>query len=170
MAVSDGGIYHHKDFQVDPTKGNPDSRILEKLSFNPDSTGTPDRYGHGTHVAGIIGSSGYISGERYAGVAPKANLISLKISDEMGMAYESDTVDAMRLELLQPTTRSSSLLAPAMSVEHPTVTMIKLLRLRHMGTPPMGPGSRRSSPLARILSATSHHLHLGTRTIRRGGI
>jgi len=37
-----------------------------------------------------------MSGGMYAGIAPQVNLISLKVSDENGMAYESDTVAAMQ--------------------------------------------------------------------------
>ena len=38
-----------------------------------------DRYGHGTHMAGIIAGQG-ISDSRFAGVAPGANLISVKVA------------------------------------------------------------------------------------------
>jgi serine protease AprX len=53
-------------------------------------------YGHGTHVAGIIGGNGSASSGTYKGVAPAANLINLKTSDAFGMTYESDVVAAMQ--------------------------------------------------------------------------
>jgi serine protease AprX len=95
VAVIDSGIAKVADFNVKVKGGSP-SRILRQMSFSPDSTTVNDVYGHGTHVAGIIGGNGKISRGDIIGVAPKVNLVSLKISDEQGMAYESDTVAAMQ--------------------------------------------------------------------------
>lgn len=95
VAVIDSGIAKVADFNVKVKGGSP-SRILRQMSFSPNSTTVNDVYGHGTHVAGIIGGNGKISGGDFMGVAPKVNLVSLKISDEQGMAYESDTVAAMQ--------------------------------------------------------------------------
>ena len=47
-------------------------------------------------MAGIAAGSGYRSDGAYAGVAPKANLISLRVSDDAGMSYESDVVSALQ--------------------------------------------------------------------------
>ena len=96
MAVIDSGTNQEKDLQVDPTKAKPDSRVLEQLTFNSNAGHVNDATGHGTHVAGIIGGSGYKSGGLYAGIAPEVNFISLKISDDNGMAYESDAIGAMQ--------------------------------------------------------------------------
>jgi serine protease AprX len=96
VAVIDSGITPEKDLQVDPTKGKPDSRVIEQLTFNSNSGHVNDATGHGTHIAGIIGGSGYMSGGLYAGIAPQVNFISLKISDDTGMAYESDAIAAMQ--------------------------------------------------------------------------
>lgn len=96
VAVIDSGITPEKDLQVDPTKGKPDSRVVEQLTFNSNSGHVNDATGHGTHIAGIIGGSGYMSEGLYSGIAPQVNFISLKISDENGMAYESDAIDAMQ--------------------------------------------------------------------------
>ena len=85
VAVIDSGISQDRDFTS-----------VQKLSFSSNSTTVNDVYGHGTHVAGIIAGNGTDSGGQYMGVAPDTDLISLKISDETGMAYESDTVDAMQ--------------------------------------------------------------------------
>ncbi len=86
VAVIDSGVSQDHDF----------SNFGARLSFNPNSNTVNDVFGHGTHVAGIIAGDGVNSSGFYQGVAPDANLISLKISDETGMAYESDTVDAMQ--------------------------------------------------------------------------
>ncbi len=85
IAVIDSGI-----------SNDPDLNVVVKTSFNPNSNSVNDVYGHGTHVAGIIGGDGTDSAGFYQGIAPDAQLISLKISDAMGLAYESDTVDAMQ--------------------------------------------------------------------------
>ncbi len=55
-----------------------------------------DNYGHGTHVAGIIAGNGVESLGMYIGIAPKVNLINLKVSDDYGMATSSSVVDAMQ--------------------------------------------------------------------------
>jgi len=81
------------DSGVSPTN---DLMIAKSASFNPNSTSTTDVYGHGTHVAGIIAGDGDLSNKKFQGVAPGAKIISMKVSDETGMAYESDVVAAMQ--------------------------------------------------------------------------
>jgi len=92
VAVIDSGIFTDRDFTITPKK--PHIRIKVEKSFNSDTSS--DQYGHGTHVAGIIGGNGGASGGIYSGIAPKVDLINLKISNDLGLAYESDTVDAMQ--------------------------------------------------------------------------
>ncbi len=59
-----------------------------------------DVYGHGTHVAGIVGASGAASKiqgsfRTLKGIAPKANIINLRVLDANGSAQESDVIDAI---------------------------------------------------------------------------
>jgi serine protease AprX len=55
-----------------------------------------DDYGHGTHIAGIIGGSGSRSSEReYRGLAPRVNLLVLKVLDGNGAGYTSDVIRAI---------------------------------------------------------------------------
>ena len=96
VAVIDSGIDREKDLQVNPYKAKPDSRVVEQLTFNSNPGHVNDASGHGTHVAGIIGGSGYRSDGLYTGIAPQVNFISLRISDDSGMAYESDAIEAMQ--------------------------------------------------------------------------
>lgn len=96
VAVIDSGVNPEKDLQVNPNKAKPDSRVIEQVTFNSNAGHANDATGHGTHVAGIIAGSGYRSEGLYAGIAPQANIISLKICDENGMAYESDAIAAMQ--------------------------------------------------------------------------
>ncbi len=91
VAVIDSGIAYHNDL----TSGqNNLSRIIDNEYFIG-SDGSDDLYGHGTHVAGIIGGNGYMSNGKYRGVAPGVNLINLKVTDKYGMTYESDIVESL---------------------------------------------------------------------------
>jgi serine protease AprX len=54
-----------------------------------------DDYGHGTHLAGLIASSGTESNFEYAGVAPMARLYGLKVLDKFGRGRASDVVRAL---------------------------------------------------------------------------
>jgi serine protease AprX len=97
VAVVDSGIAHDNDFGAAPTlELQPVDRVLLQLGFSPIAGVVDDTSGHGTHVAGIIGGGGVDSKGVYMGVAPRVNLISLRVSDDQGMAYESDTVAALQ--------------------------------------------------------------------------
>jgi serine protease AprX len=52
-----------------------------------------DEYGHGTHVAGIVGSSGH--GTVYTGVAPDVNLIDLRVLDANGNGSDAAVINAI---------------------------------------------------------------------------
>jgi serine protease AprX len=70
VAVLDTGVTPSPDFGI-------------RLEANVDLSGDHDEidhYGHGTHMAGIIASDGSLSDGTYAGVAPGANLVSVKVA------------------------------------------------------------------------------------------
>ena len=76
-----------------------------RVVYHQDFTGTPttnsngaqyDLYGHGTHVAGIIGGNGSLSGGQYAGVAPGVNLIDLRALDANGAGTDSTVIAAIQ--------------------------------------------------------------------------
>jgi serine protease AprX len=95
VAVVDSGVALDHDFSA--VYGQPVAdRVLVQEGFNSSSSFVHDNFGHGTHVAGIIAGNGTGSNGFYKGIAPGANLIGLKVSDDNGMAYESDTVEALQ--------------------------------------------------------------------------
>jgi serine protease AprX len=101
VAVIDSGINDtHSDLW---TATGHNSRVV----YHHDFTGTAttqsgsskqvwDLYGHGTHVAGIIGGSGRKSGGRYADVAPNVNLIDLRVLDATGSGSDSMVIAAIQ--------------------------------------------------------------------------
>ncbi|MDW8215732.1 MAG: S8 family serine peptidase, partial [Roseiflexaceae bacterium] len=75
------------------------SRVIGRwVLLNSNLSNTFDRYGHGTHIAGIIGGNACtrsISDPlfcRYIGIAPEVNLISVKVANDEGVSYVSDVV------------------------------------------------------------------------------
>jgi len=75
-----------------------DSRVVASVVTNPDATTPRDTYGHGTHVAGIIAGDARrrafddpVAG-RYVGIAPNANLIAIKASDDAGRGTILDAI------------------------------------------------------------------------------
>ena len=97
VAVIDTGIAGSlPDFQVSSSDAR--SRIVGSAVVNPTATTATDTYGHGTHVAGIIAGNGNnrspldpLSGS-YVGIAPEANLVSIKVSDDAGNATVLDVI------------------------------------------------------------------------------
>ncbi len=88
VAVLDTGIdAEHPDFA--------DGAIIGEHDFIGEPSGTDDRFGHGTHVAGIITGNGSASGGRYVGVAPDAKLLNAKVLDDFGGGRESGIIAGM---------------------------------------------------------------------------
>jgi serine protease AprX len=92
----DGGL---PDFQASNESG---SRVVETAVTNPNATTVNDMYGHGTDVAGIIAgnalnrSPGDPLYGQYVGVAPNANLIAIKASDDQGNATVLDVIQGLQ--------------------------------------------------------------------------
>jgi serine protease AprX len=99
VAVIDTGIAGDMpDFQG--ADGN--SRVIANVVTNPNAVTYGDSYGHGTHVAGILAGDGTqrdpgdpLRGQ-YVGIAPQANLISVKVSDELGNATVLDVINGLQ--------------------------------------------------------------------------
>ena len=58
--------------------------------------GCGDSYGHGTFIAGLIAGNGAASGGEYRGVAPGANLVSVKIAGRDGASDVSTVIAAIQ--------------------------------------------------------------------------
>jgi serine protease AprX len=107
VAVLDTGISSAPDWQ----DAAGDSRIAYQINFNSNATSTTDGSGHGTHVAGIIAGNSWnrstsgLTG-KYMGIAPEAKLINVKVSDDQGMSYASDVVDAIEWVIANRTTHN----------------------------------------------------------------
>ena len=93
VAVIDSGIQAQNDFKSTVTGS---SRVLTSVSMVQNLTPSGDGYGHGTHVAGIIGGSGINSAGSYVGIAPQVNLVSVKVSGVTGTVSSSDIVSGLQ--------------------------------------------------------------------------
>lgn len=83
IAVIDTGIFPHNDFFKAPHTKTPVNRLLAAPDFVHQGSHSHDNNGHGTHIAGIIGSSGIYNGH-YIGIAPACRLVSIRILDGRG--------------------------------------------------------------------------------------
>lgn len=67
------------------------------VRFNSDyNQNTSDGYGHGTHIASIVGGDGSESGGKYIGVAPLVNIVNVKVSNNNGSAMIKDVVAGLQ--------------------------------------------------------------------------
>jgi serine protease AprX len=94
VAVIDSGLAPTADFT---------GRIVGFYDFTGGKSGTAatpfDDYGHGTHVAGLIGASGTESMNKYAGVAPGVKLLALKALNKNGVGRTSDVLNALQFAI-----------------------------------------------------------------------
>lgn len=65
---------------------------VTRVDLTPDGDGL-DRYGHGTHMAGIVGGDGP---SPYAGVAPGVDLVSVKVAGEDGVTSVSTVLAGLQ--------------------------------------------------------------------------
>ena len=100
VAVIDTGVAGDlQDFQ---RLSDGSSRVIASAVTNPCAKDANDHYGHGTHVAGLIAgnSLAYPTGHnfhgRYMGVAPRANIVSVKVSDDDGNTTVLDVINGIQ--------------------------------------------------------------------------
>ena len=125
------------------SKDHSSSRVVASAVANADATTATDSYGHGTDVAGIIAGNGdnRSPGDplrgKYVGVAPNANLISVKVSDETGKASVLDVIYGLQF-----------------AVEHQSQLNIRVINLSLDSTTPQ---SYKTDPLdAAVETAWMH--------------
>jgi serine protease AprX len=76
-------------------------RVVANVVTSPGAKTAADGFGHGTHVAGIIAGNSFnrpLSDPfygKYVGVAPEANLIAIKASDDAGNATVLDVINGI---------------------------------------------------------------------------
>jgi serine protease AprX len=88
VAVVDSGIAPHSAL---------DSRVIARVNFvSWETPSTGDPYGHGTHVAGIIGgnttAAKYVTAAFAGGSAPGVKLIDVRVLGAGGVGYTSDVI------------------------------------------------------------------------------
>jgi serine protease AprX len=88
VAVVDSGISQHTAL---------DSRVIAHVNFvSWEGPTNGDPYGHGTHVAGIIGgnttAAKYVTPAFAGGSAPGVNLIDVRVLGANGVGYTSDVI------------------------------------------------------------------------------
>src|SRR5262249_31492692 len=91
VAVIDSGLKSNADFA---------GRITAFYAFTKDGTApwtVPyDDYGHGAHVAGLIGASGAWSNNQFQGIAPNVTFVGLKVLDKNGQGSTSAVIAALQ--------------------------------------------------------------------------
>ncbi len=90
VAVVDTGVAAHPDFYS----------LAGQFNFVGGTNGAPmsktDGFGHGTHVAGMIGSTGsHSSSAKYQGVATSARIVGLRVLDSQGRGQMSDVLASL---------------------------------------------------------------------------
>ncbi len=108
VAVIDSGVdYNHPELQNNIWRNNdeiPNNGIdddgngyvddFRGWDFVGDDNNPQDLESHGTHIAGTIAAS--INGGETVGIAPKAEIMILRVLDEAGVGRVSDGIEAIR--------------------------------------------------------------------------
>jgi serine protease AprX len=85
VAVLDSGVAADLDLV------SPANRILASVNF-ADERRTSDPGGHGTHIAGIVAGNGSRSGGEFVGIAPRANIVDVRVLGRTGSGRISSVV------------------------------------------------------------------------------
>jgi serine protease AprX len=93
VAVVDSGVNPQQDLYT--VMGV--NRLVAAVAFNGGyNQSVYDGYGHGNHVAGVIGGNGSRSNGAYIGVAPMINIVNVKVSDDQGGATAANVVQGLQ--------------------------------------------------------------------------
>lgn len=90
IAIMDTGIYPHPDFT---------NRVIGFKDFCQKKLAAYDDNGHGTHISGIAAGSGVQARLHYmgdlSGIAPRANILMVKVLDAQGNGSASHMIEAI---------------------------------------------------------------------------
>lgn len=100
VAIIDSGIQPVADFDLRITAFRD---FTKDDSPNGQAVAAYDDYGHGTHIAGLIGSNGSLSSGEFRGVAPAVRLVGLKVLNEKGEGSTSDVIAALEFAIANRT-------------------------------------------------------------------
>ena len=105
VAVVDSGVGKSKDLG---------DRKFQDVNFNRAYHDGKDKYGHGTFVASVVAGNGNHSKGEYMGVAPAANVLNVRVTDDHGMSTEADVIEALTwvltnkdISIFEPNARQS---------------------------------------------------------------
>ena len=87
IAIVDSGVGKVSDLS---------GRRSKDVNFNPGYHDSKDKYGHGTFVGVIAAGDGKNSNGKFTGIAPKVNLVNVRVSDDQGMSTEGDVLQALQ--------------------------------------------------------------------------
>ena len=90
VAVIDTGISNHLDFCF------PKNKVIKFVDLINNKQKPYDDNGHGTFVSSILCGTGISSGFKYSGVAPKADIISIKALKDNGETGAFKILEAMQ--------------------------------------------------------------------------
>jgi serine protease AprX len=96
VAIVDSGINHQSDLAG--SDGSGPSRVIADVVLTASGGGalTTDSWGHGTHVAGIIGGNGAASYGAQIGMAPQVNLVNVKVGNDQQGITTADVVTGLQ--------------------------------------------------------------------------
>ncbi|MDD3862506.1 MAG: S8 family peptidase [Clostridia bacterium] len=90
VAYIDTGVSPHLDFVLGK------NRIIKFIDLINNRVFAYDDNGHGTFVCGVGSGNGLMSNKKYAGIAPKSNIVAIKALNEQGEANSIKILEAMQ--------------------------------------------------------------------------
>ncbi|MDE7373461.1 MAG: S8 family serine peptidase, partial [Clostridia bacterium] len=90
MCVMDTGVSVHSDLSI------PRERIVHFVDMIDGDNEAYDDNGHGTFVAGVAAGNGTLSGGKIRGVAPRANIVGIKVIGANGESGTFKILDGMQ--------------------------------------------------------------------------
>ena len=70
-------------------------KVIASVDFTEEQANGQDKFGHGTHVAGIVAANGNAADADTVGVAPGAVIINVRVLDSKGEGRASDVIAAI---------------------------------------------------------------------------